>query len=114
MGAERAAREASIAGRSVASFQPSMAKALVDQMPKPATPPESSGARMRPKVTVAQAMGRNVGVDLRRRKTPVTEQLLHAANVRPAIEQVCGKAVPDRVRAGAWIEAGLLEILFHE
>ena len=42
------------------------------------------------------------------------QQLLDAADVGPAIQQVCGKAVPQRVRACARVEAGQGQVFFNE
>ena len=46
-----------------------------------------------------QPLGGDVGVDLRGRGRGVAEDLLHAAQVGAALEQVRGGGVPDRVRA---------------
>jgi hypothetical protein len=53
-------------------------------------------------------------INLRGSKTAVAEQLLNASNVRAAVEQVGGKTVPQRVRAGTRIEPGLLEVFFQQ
>ena len=56
---------------------------------------------------VAQAGGADVRVDLRGHQALVAQQFLHAADVGAAVEQVRGEAVPQRVRRGAAVEAGL-------
>src|SRR5205807_2385143 len=71
----------------------------------------SSGAGVRLVVAVAQAVGGHVGVNLRGAQAAVAEQLLHAADVGPAVEQVRGEAVPQAVRAGARVEARLGQVL---
>ena len=45
--------------------------------------------------------GADMRVDLRRHQALVPQQLLHAADVGAAVEQMRGEAVPQRVRRGA-------------
>ena len=52
-----------------------------------------------------QICGAHVGIDLRRRETLVTEQLLDAANVGSVVEQVRGETMSQRVRCCADIES---------
>ena len=46
----------------------------------------------------------DVGVDLRGRHINMPKQILHGANVRPALEQMSGKTVAQRVQHvhGIW------------
>jgi hypothetical protein len=55
----------------------------------------------------------HVRVDLRRDQAFVAEEFLDAADVGAAVEEVRGEAVAERVRAGALVEAGHLEIFFQ-
>jgi hypothetical protein len=55
---------------------------------------------MGPIEDVAQALAAHVGVDLRGGEVLVTEELLHAAQVGAAVEQVGGEGVAQRVRMG--------------
>ena len=57
-------------------------------------------AGVRGAVALAEALGRHVRVDLRRAEARVAEQLLHAAEIRPAVEQVRRRGVSEAVRAG--------------
>ena len=54
---------------------------------------------------------RHMRVNLRRAEAAVAEQFLDAADVRAGIEQVGGERMPQRVRAGPPVEAGLSKIL---
>src|SRR5436309_2989160 len=56
-------------------------------------------------VGVVQAGGRHVRVDLRRAEAAVAEQFLDTADVGPGVEQVGGKAMAKRVRAGPRVQA---------
>ena len=49
---------------------------------------------MRFVVCLAEGRSGQMGVDLRGHQALVTQQLLHAADVGAAVEQVGGKAVP--------------------
>ena len=51
------------------------------------------------RVSLFQPLDSNVRVNLRGRKTRVTEQRLHTPQIRAAIEHVRCKAVPKLVRA---------------
>ena len=53
---------------------------------------------MRRRVRFLQALDRDVGVDLRCRKAGVTEQRLHASQIRAVIEQMRCETVPQFVR----------------
>lgn len=64
-------------------------------------------------VGFAQACCTDVRVDLRRHKTLVAKQLLNAADVSPAIEQVGREAMPQGVRRSSCVETGLFEMLFE-
>src|SRR5437762_8333399 len=67
--------------------------------------------RMRLFVDGPQASGADVGVDLGGDEALVAEELLDAADVGAAVEQVRGKAVAKSVGSGAEVEAGEFEIL---
>ena len=54
---------------------------------------------MRVGVSLFQTFDRHVRVNLRRGKTRVAEQRLHAAQIRAAIEHVRSETVPQFVRA---------------
>src|SRR5438874_2097951 len=73
-----------------------------------------SGPRVGLLIAVLQPGGGHVRVDLGRAQAAVAKQFLHAADIRAAVEQVRGEAVPHRMRAGARIKAGLFEILFEQ
>ena len=60
----------------------------------------ASGPRMCLMINIEQSLLRDVGVDLGCRQITVAEQLLDAAEIGTAIQQVGGEAVPQRVRAG--------------
>src|SRR4029079_14095359 len=64
-----------------------------------------SGPRMGLLVRGPQAGGADVGVDLRGDETLVAQQLLHAADVGAAVEQMRCKTVSERVRRGSQVEA---------
>jgi len=49
-------------------------------------------------------------VNLRRAKALVAKQFLDAAQIGPVVQQMRGKAMPQRVRADAGIEAGADEV----
>src|SRR3954447_4152406 len=50
-----------------------------------------------------------VGVELGRREVGVAEHLLHGAEIRAALQQVCRERVPEQVRVDSLrVEAGLL------
>ena len=66
---------------------------------------------MRLVVTVAQSLGRNMGVNLRGRQAAMAQKFLDAADVGSVIQQVRGETVAQAVRAGLRIEPGLGEIL---
>ena len=53
---------------------------------------------MRVVVCLLQPLDGDVRINLRRRKTGVAEQRLHAAQVSAGIENMGGKAVPQLVR----------------
>ncbi|OOB90481.1 hypothetical protein B0T42_11265 [Rathayibacter sp. VKM Ac-2630] len=60
----------------------------------------ASGARVGEPVGVADALGRDVRVDLGRPEARVAEHLLHRAEVGSPVEQVGRGGVAERVRAG--------------
>ena len=64
------------------------------------------GARMRVEVDVAQALGRQVGVDLGGADVGVAEHLLQRAQVAAAGQQVGGERVAQRVGAHAVLQPG--------
>lgn len=45
----------------------------------------------------AESIHRNVGVDLRGGERGVAEELLHAPEVGPALQQMCSSGVPETV-----------------
>ena len=51
-------------------------------------------------VGLREALGRDVRIDLRAVQARVAEHLLHDAQIGSAVEQVGGRTVPQRVRAG--------------
>ena len=59
-----------------------------------------SGAGVRLAVARLQPLRGHVGVDLGGRGRGMPEDLLDAAQVRPALKEMGGRGVPDRVRAG--------------
>ena len=61
----------------------------------------------------AESGGADVGVDLRRHQALVAQQLLHAADVGAAVQQVRGEAVAQRVRSGSRVQPRLAEVLFQ-
>src|SRR4051794_31114575 len=58
-----------------------------------------------------QAGSADVCVNLCGDQALVTEEFLHAADVGAAVEEVRGKAVTERVRCRAKIEAGEFQVL---
>src|SRR3954462_1707841 len=65
-----------------------------------------AGPRVGVEVDVLQPLGREVGVDLRRRDIRVAEHLLQRAQVAAAGEQVRRERVAEGVRAHAVLEPG--------
>ena len=59
-----------------------------------------SGAGMRRVVHLSQPLLADVSVQLGRREVAVAEQLLHDAKIGPAVEQMGGEGVTQRVRVG--------------
>lgn len=57
-----------------------------------------SGPRVSRAVTVLDAFERHVGVDLGCAEARMAEELLHGAEVRSAVEEMCGGGVPECVR----------------
>ncbi len=70
------------------------------------------GAGVRLAVARLQPLGRDMSVDLRGRGRGVAEDLLDAAQVGAALEQVGGRRVPDRVRAAS-LTAGRPDVAFR-
>ena len=64
-------------------------------------------------IRFSQALRADVRVNLSRRQTLVAEQFLNASNVRPSVKQVCGKAMAQRMWAGASIETCLADVFFE-
>ena len=60
---------------------------------------EASGTRMMVVQRFAQSGPHDVRIDLRRRDVGMPQHGLHAAQVRPAFQQMRGEAVPEHVRA---------------
>ena len=52
-------------------------------------------------------------LDLRRADIGVTEQLLDVTQIRPALEQVCRKAVPQHMRADRPLDARRYRVLLE-
>src|SRR5579885_3823161 len=90
--------------------------AFMDSGPRSSTSliPHPSRTRVGLLVALLKAVGRHVGVNLRGAQAAVAEQFLHAADVGAVVEQVGGEAVPQRVRAGPRVQAGLLEVLLQQ
>lgn len=63
--------------------------------------PRRSGPGMRLPVDRAEPFGRYMGVDLRSGQAGMSEQLLDAAQIGPAVEQVGGRGVAQSVRSQA-------------
>ena len=61
--------------------------------------PSISGARMGEPVGGSQLLGGDVRVDLSGAEARVAEELLHGAEVGPAVEQMRGGGVAQRVRS---------------
>ena len=70
------------------------------------SPGRAARPRVRGLVRGAEASRRHVRVDLRRGQALVPEQLLDDAQVRPAVEEVRGERVPQRVRRDALGQPG--------
>src|SRR5882724_6941036 len=70
-------------------------------------------ARMGPFVHLAQPGGGDVRIDLRRRQALVAQQLLDAADIGAAIQEMGSEAVPQGVGRGAVVQAGGFEVLFQ-
>src|SRR5262249_53583849 len=65
-------------------------------------------------ITVLQALSAYMGVNLGCGQTLVAEQFLHATDVGPGVEQVRGKAMAERVRAGSRVQSSQGEIFFEQ
>ena len=57
-------------------------------------------------VGALQSLGRDVGIDLRRDQVGVAQQFLHAAQIRPGVQQVCGETVAQFVRRHVRVQSG--------
>ena len=68
---------------------------------------------MRVSVSFLQALDRDMRINLRCRKAGVTEQRLHAAQIRAAIEHVSGETVPQLVRADRDRDRSVPQITFE-
>src|SRR5438034_9663303 len=77
-------------------------------------PSPSSRPRVGFVITVLKPVCGHVRVNLRVGQAAVTEQLLDAADVGAAVEQMCREAVPQGMRAGAGIEAGQGQVLLQQ
>jgi len=56
-------------------------------------------------VNAAEVLSVHVGVDLRGRQVRMAQHFLHGAQVRPSLEEVRGKRVPQRVWADPLLDA---------
>ena len=65
-------------------------------------------------INIQQSLLRDVGVNLSCRQIAMSEQLLHAAEVGSAVQQVGGEAVPQRVRAGGIHQAGTQQMCLQQ
>src|SRR4051812_21640502 len=65
------------------------------------------GPGMALRVCRPQTRGLYPSVDLGRRDTRVSQQLLDGPQVRPALQQVGGEGVPERVRVHAGLGGGV-------
>jgi hypothetical protein len=63
-------------------------------------------------VNLFEPLGGDVSVDLSGDEMGVAEKFLHAAKVRPGVEQMSGVAVTQFVGSEFWIEAGEREVFF--
>jgi len=72
------------------------------------------GARVGFFVGGTEVAGADVRVDLRRDQAFVAEQLLNAADVGAAVQQMRRKTVAEGVRAGTIVEPHLLEMFFEQ
>src|SRR5690606_30597863 len=84
---------------------------------RPAPTPRAcrgSGARMRLLDGAAQAFCAGVGVDLRGGERGVPEEVLDAAEVRTALDEVGGRAVPQGVRGDVAGDPGAGRVAVHE
>lgn len=88
-----------------------MTATLKEKMPSRS--PVRSGMRVRLLVSLPQPPRADVRINLRRRQAFVSQQFLDAAEVRSAVEEVGGEAVPERVRGGDSIETRHLEVLLQ-
>ena len=66
----------------------------------PSSRDRHSGSRVCLMINIQQSLLRDVGVDLSCGQISMAEQFLHAPEIGPAVQQVGGKAVSQRVRAG--------------
>ena len=57
-------------------------------------------------VGLLQPLRTDMGIDLGRREAGMAKQGLHAAQIRPIVQQVSGKAVTQLVRADAHGQTG--------
>jgi hypothetical protein len=65
-------------------------------------------------IGIDQTLLRHMGVDLRGRQAPMSEQVLDAPEVGAAIEEVGGEAVPEGVGARARVEAESDQVILEE
>ena len=65
-------------------------------------------------VGLREALGRDVRLDLRAVQARVAEHLLHDAQICPAVEQVGGRTVPQRVRPFRPAAGLLLELARYQ
>ena len=71
------------------------------------------GPRMSLFINLQQTRGADVGIDLSRDQTLVSQKFLDAANIRAGVQQMRGETVPQRVGRSASIEPGFLDVLFQ-
>src|SRR4051794_34445134 len=65
-------------------------------------------------ITVLQALGCHMGVNLRRPQTAVAQQLLNAADVGAVVEQMGRETVPQTVRTGAGVQPRFGQVFFEQ
>ena len=71
------------------------------------------GSRMRRVVGFFQSLGRDVRINLRRGQVRVTEQFLHAAQIRAGVQQMRRITMPQFVWREARIKPGDDQIIFQ-
>ena len=69
---------------------------------------------MKPLVYLLQPLPAHVGVDLRRRDVRMPQHDLNRSKVRPPLEQVRRKGMPERVGVDLPLQAGHLRIFLDQ